>query len=324
MEADLNISLNGFQSEDDANKVGHLALEIIRTLEKRENLNISKLKSILISYDFQSALDSIASKFNYKSDVTYTNTNQAQAVGKVLSNIGNNGTYSEHAIILDVNFFAGYILADFSLEAEFISPIIHKLHHELVHIHERNILKNLDVSMSVGGYDDALLMLATSAWSEYLANYMSSSTATKNCIDGTLLTFESALKEVPDELIDLIYKYQTGQVELGDMFQTVKSGISLLCNLCAYSFGYIHGIKIDTKKHYPSLHELLDKTDLSQILLPLAEALDSLTGRLSNDGIGNYRDFDSVQQCIENVYLYFGLRLERTGENKLDLYVHVG
>jgi hypothetical protein len=324
METDLNISLNGFQSEEDANKVGHLALDIMKTLEERENLNISKLKTVLISYDFQEALDSIASKFNYKSDVVYTNTSQAQAIGKVLSNTGENGTYSEHAIILDVNFFAGYILADFSLEAEFISPIIHKLHHELVHIHERNILKNLDVSMSIGGYDDALLMLATSAWSEYLANYMSSSTATKSCVDGTLLTFENALKEVPDELNSLIYKYQIRQVELGDMFDTVKSRISLLCNLCAYSFGYIHGLNIETKKYSSSLHDLLEKSDLSEVLLSLTEALRDLQGCLANGGINNYQDFGAVQECIQNVYLYFGLRLERTGENKLDLYVHVG
>ncbi|MBL4898977.1 MAG: hypothetical protein JKX76_04915 [Colwellia sp.] len=323
MEADFNISVNGFKSEDDAKKVGQLVLDIIRALEERENLNISKLKLVLISYDFQAALESIASKYNYKSSVTYTNTKQAQAVGKVLSKLGDNGTYAEHAIILDVNFFAEYILADFSLDAEFISPIIHKLHHELVHIHERNIIKKLDVSLSIGSYDDALLMLATSAWSEYLANYMSSSTATENCISETLLTFEKTLDEIPNELSNLIYKYQTRQVNLEDMFQTVKSGISLLCNMCAYSFGYIHGTEIETKKYSPSLHELLENSDLSGSLLSLAEALGDLLDCLNNEGINNYQDFDKVQQCIENVYLDFGLRLERSGEDKLGLYVHV-
>lgn len=69
------------------------------------------------------------------------------------------------------------------LKEEGYLAVIHRIHHELVHVHEKNLLTCLAQNFTVNEYGSALLISATRAWSEYLANYMSSGSAPQETID---------------------------------------------------------------------------------------------------------------------------------------------
>ncbi|GLS89088.1 hypothetical protein GCM10007916_01550 [Psychromonas marina] len=323
MENDLNISLQGFNNEDDAQKIGNLALEVIKALETEHQLNIVKLKKVVVSFDFPSALAQIAEEFNHQSLPTFTDSKQAIAIAQLLSKPADNGRLSEYALVLSISFFSEIITTDGAISFDNIAPIIHRIHHELIHVHEHNE-NSLDNSKIIDDYDDALLMTGKRAWSEYLANYMSSSTATDDCIHDVLNTLETVLSEVPIEIEDLVYRYQIKLLPLAEMHYKVTERIKLIANMYGYAQGYIQALDIDMEAHFPKLQHLQSSSKLASPLSDLGEAIDSIKAKFEEHGLDHYNDFNSATSAIAEMYSAFGLRIERNAKPNTGLYVHVG
>lgn len=85
LETNFEITLEGFATEEEANNIGRFTLEAIRALNNNLNLEISKLKCIVISYNFSEALQKITSTYQHKSPSSYTNSELREGAGAPLT-----------------------------------------------------------------------------------------------------------------------------------------------------------------------------------------------------------------------------------------------
>lgn len=325
LEPDLSVSLDGFTSEKDATYLGSNVLSVVKVLHQHHHLNISKLRKIVVCWDFPLALQKVKAEYNHESPVLYTNSKQATALGQLVSKTGSDGLCSEYTLVLSVNFFAEWFDENgvVVINDNFL-PIIHRLHHELVHVHERNTLTGLDQSFRVNVYDDAILISATRAWSEYLANFVSSPTAHKEAVDGFLEQFETVLNEVPSEIDSFVLDYLNNKITLDVMFQETKKRVKLIINSYAYALGYIHGIDIDLQEHFPTWEKALAESKLNDSLSYLGDSFDRLMEKYKGNKIDSYSDFDEASAAVNSVFKAFKLNLVRTDAvNGSDLYIYV-
>ena len=319
MENDLIISLQGFSDENTAKLIGNFTSTIIKELEKEYKLNISKLKKILITYDFDKALDEIAKEYGYKSS-SYTNNEHVTAIAQLQPKLDSKGLYSEFTLVLSIAFFYELFNKDGSISSfDNISNIIHMMHHELIHVHEINECK-FDAGKLVYEYDNAILMTSTRSWSEFLANYMSSKTATPEIIKKDLNTLETVLIKVPKEIESFVKEYKTGSLSLNDMYFNVVQKIKLIANSYGYAFGYISALEISPELYPSSLSDLLEKTKLGLLLKELGKYFLELTNIFNQGNLSDYNIFENANKTVLSIYKLFGLSLERQDKQ---LYVHV-
>lgn len=318
MGNNLVISAQGFSDENTANIIVNFTAILIKELVKQNKLNISKLKRVLITYDFESSLADIAKEYGHKSS-SFTNSKQAVAIAQLLPKLTDNGLYSEFTLVLSVGFFYDLFNKDGSISFDHASNIIHMMHHELIHIHEINESK-FDAGKLIDGYDEAILMASTRSWSEFLANYMSAKTATTESIKMQLSILESALIDVPKEIEVSINKYKTGLLSLNDMYLDVKERIKLIVNLYGYAFGYISALEIEPELYPSSLLDLLENSKLSSLLKKLGESFLELKDIFYQGKLSDYEMFENANKTIHNIYKLFGLTLDRQQET---LYIHV-
>ncbi|ELX8651118.1 hypothetical protein SK983_004199 [Vibrio vulnificus] len=322
MEPDFMISLEGFSSESDANSIGNTVMYAVRTLHQQYQLDISGLKRILISTDFGSALASVTKGYGHVSSSSYTKSKQATAIAQLVTK----GAKEEFTLVLGMDFFFEWFNSDGNLEISEsnLSAVLHRIHHELIHIHEKNVLTQLDSSRLVDNYDDALLMSATRAWSEYLANLKSANSAPDETIKSFLEQFHMIIKEVPDEITSLVLKYQNRMIPLDQMYIEVKARIKLITNSYAYAFGYVDAFDIDLDSYFPEIVHSLKGSKLSKTLFQLGESLKGVTELYEQELISSYEDFNQITKVIDNMFKMFGLTLERTfSEAGTGLYIHV-
>lgn len=326
LDPDLNIALEGFATKDDANCLGNNALLAAKVLAEHHELDISKLKKVVITYDFASALQKVTSEYNHRLPSSFTNSKQSTAIGQLVSKIGSDGLCIEYTLVLSVNFFVEWFNEDgtVAVDKDRLPPVLHRLHHELVHVHEKNTLTCLDQGLRVNAYDEALLLSATRAWSEYLANFMSSPSAPKETIDCFLENFQTVLNEVPSEIDSFVWNYMNRKISLDAMFFEVKQRVKLIVNSYAYAIGYVHAININLQEYLPNLANAISNSKLKHSLADLSNALESLTERYKNNKLDDYEDFSDVSAAIDSIFKAFGLTLEHTdGANGSDLYIHV-
>ncbi|HAY0208792.1 TPA: hypothetical protein JS275_004100 [Escherichia coli] len=326
LETDFKITLEGFATEQEANNIGNFTLEAIRALTKNLNLDISKLKCVIVSYNFSEALQKVTSSYQHKSPSSFTNSKQGAAVGQLVTKIGNDGLCEEYTLVLSIDFFvelfndAGFL----KLKEEGYLAVIHRIHHELVHVHEKNLLTCLAQNFTVNEYGSALLISATRAWSEYLANYMSSGSAPQETIDLFLENLDTVVNEVSDEIEKLIWGYKYGNISLNDMYLEVKKRIRLIINSYAYAMGYVHSLNINIKEYDPKLSLTLSNSKIRYQLSELGIAFQNLYGKFNDQHITGFGDFREITIIIDEIFKQFGLVLECpdwSGDG--ELYIHV-
>lgn len=326
LETDFKITLEGFATEQEANNIGNFTLEAIRALTKNLNLDISKLKCVIVSYNFSEALQKVTSSYQHKSPSSFTNSKQGAAVGQLVTKIGNDGLCEEYTLVLSIDFFVE-LFNDGSflkLKEEGYLAVIHRIHHELVHVHEKNLLTCLAQNFTVNEYGSALLISATRAWSEYLANYMSSGSAPQETIDLFLENLDTVVNEVSDEIEKLIWGYKYGNISLNDMYLEVKKRIRLIINSYAYAMGYVHSLNINIKEHDPKLSLTLSNSKIRYQLSELGIAFQNLYGKFNDQHITGFGDFREITIIIDEIFKQFGLVLECpdwSGDG--ELYIHV-
>lgn len=317
------ISLEGFGNEADANSLGNTVMSIVRALYEKHQLDLTNLKLILISYDFPNALKRVTEEYNHTSPSSYTNSKQARAIAQLITK----GAREEFTLVLSIEFFFEWFNKDgkFELTEDNIHFVLHRIHHELIHVHEKNVLNRLDYSLLIDQYDDALLMSATRSWSEYLANFNSAYSAPEETVTLFLEQLDSVIKEVPNEIETLVLQYQYKLIPLDEMYLAVKDRIKLIANSYAYAFGYVDALGIDLNDNFPELSQNLVECKLSDVIHQLEVSFRALTKLYDEGAIENYDAFDEVVKVIDNMFKCFGLTLERTqDENGTGLYIHVG
>lgn len=326
LETNFKITLEGFATKEEANNIGNFTLEAIRVLTNNLNLEISKLKCVVISYNFSEALQKVTSTYQHKSPSSFTNSKQGAAVGQLVSKIGNDGLCEEYTLVLSIDFFVE-LFNDGSflkLKEEGYCAVIHRIHHELVHVHEKNLLTCLAQNFTVNEYGSALLISATRAWSEYLANYMSSGSAPQETIDLFLENLDTVVNEVSDEIEKLIWSYKLDNISLNEMYLEVKKRIRLIINSYAYAMGYVHSLNINIEEYDPKLALTLSNSKIRYQLSELGIAFQNLYGKFNDQHITGFDDYREITIVIDEIFKQFGLVLECPNwSGDCELYIHV-
>lgn len=326
LENDFKITLEGFATEEEANNIGNFTLEAIRALSKKLNLEISKLKCVVISYNFSEALQNVTSSYLHKSPSSFTNSKQGAAVGQLVSKIGSNGLCEEYTLVLSIDFFVELFNDGSFLKfnEEGYPAVIHRIHHELVHVHEKNLLTCLDQKFTVNEYGDALLISATRAWSEYLANYMSSRTAPQETINLFLENLDTVVNEVSDEIEKFIWSYKNDNISLDMMYLEAKKRIKLIINSYAYAIGYVHYLDININEYNPKLALTLSTSKINNQLSELGVAFENLYDKFNDQHINGFDDYREITVAIDGIFKQFGLVLECPDwSSNSGLYIHV-
>lgn len=323
MEPDLNIKLEGFYREDVANQLGQIVFGIVQAFNEHSTLNLSKLKEIVVSCDFASSLQNATTKYNHESPSSFTKSKQGAAVGQLVSKISPEGLYAEYTLVLAIDFFVELFneQGEIDCNGDSIKPVMHRLHHELVHVHEKNTLTCLDPSLRINDYEDALMLTAYRAWSEYFANYISSSSAPQEVVEGFLKNLETVLKEIPDEIDTLVWDYKNRLISLDEMYAEVKKRVRLIANSCGYAYGYIDSLDINLNKYFLELTYQMSNSKINEPLESLVKGLKNLMERFEKNEISGYEDFNESSEAIDHIFRSFGLTLEWVNES--NLYIHV-
>ncbi|WP_404396295.1 hypothetical protein [Pseudoalteromonas phenolica] len=322
MEQDLMISLEGFASETDANSLGNAVMSAVRALDKQNQLDLTGLKRILITNDFASALKKVTEEYGHISPSSFTDSKQATAIAQLVTK----GANEEFTLVLGVDFFFEWFNSDHKCEIrdDNISVVLHRIHHELIHVHEKNVLTQLNASFLIDDYDDALLMSATRSWSEYLANLKSAPSAPDETIHLFLEQLNTIIMEVPSEIESLVFKYKCRLVLLDEMYIAVKARIKLISNSYAYAFGFVDAFGIDLAGNFPELTKSLKESKLSDTLHELGISFRVVTELYEQGLVESFDAFDEIVKVIDNMFKDFGLTLERTqSDSGAGLYIHV-
>jgi hypothetical protein len=312
LEPDFYVTVEGLKTNEEAQSIGNIVLEVTKTLSERFSLDISKLKRVLVSTDFGSALQRVVSEYNHTTPSSFTQSKQATAIGQVVTRLGSDGTNEEYTLVLSINFFIELFddKGNLFVNKSTISSIVHRLHHEIVHVHEKNTLTCLQKYFRVNEYGDVLLVSATRVWSEYLANFISSKTASNEIVDDFLKNLEVVINDVPKEVDDYVLSFQKKQIMLDEMYVEVKKRVRLIINSFGYAIGYIHGLNINIDEYYPELAVSISNSKLNQPLNNLTHSLTQLLEKYNNNEIKDFDDFTNIATSIEGVFDAFGITIE--------------
>jgi hypothetical protein len=180
MESDLQITVKGLP-EDSANMIGNTVLAVVRTLERAdEKLDLRRMHRIVVAKDFAGELAELSAATASGNPITHTDEEYAVAVAKVMA-LPSDEDY-EIVPIVSADYAAELTLEDTEgSHSELLRMALHGLHHELCHVHDNNKLIDafgtLLLRHCCSGKDIYIRPLAEACWSEYIADFLSSSTA---------------------------------------------------------------------------------------------------------------------------------------------------
>ncbi len=325
LEPDFSVSVEGSFEEGEAQSLGRFAFDVTKALAEGCKLDISKLKKIVISPNFAGALQKVTSEYNHKSASSFTQSKQATAAGQLVTKTGSDGQPEEFTLVLSTSFFIALFNEEgrYTVSEEGMKVALHLLHHELIHVHEKNTLNCLTGGFEINEYGDALLLSSTRVWSEYLANYMASTSAQKETVDEFLDNLLRVLSEVTLEIDELVLNYAERGMPLDEMFFEVKKRIKLIVNSYGYAIGYVHGIDIDLSIYFPELALALSVSKLNKPLSKLGDALRELMVKYKNNEIKGYDDFDEVSEAVDSTFNAFGLTLTCSDMTSSDAVLNI-
>ena len=254
MDANINIDVYGL-SEISSLLIAENILSIIKRFD---NLDLRRLHNIVITDELDKELSLGSSSFrNFSDSLAYA---RVVVVPK--------DDDFELVIIIRTDFSVNLIEENVnSMNHSKYLNALHVLHHELCHVHDYNqridIFKEKFLQTHTDGKDILLYPLAELCWSEYMANYMSSSSAKKcDMPKDVIASFETLLRETRIQIDTQIETFRTDN-DIKSLLLFVKANISNLIKSASYVLGYTHGMQKDLYSINPQLHELLRESYFS-------------------------------------------------------------
>lgn len=318
LESGLQIIIKGVP-EKLANDIGNAVAGAVKGFKKADrDLDLRRMHRIVLTADFAGELAELSRATVSGTPITHTDEDYAIAVAKVLILPRD----EEYEIVLVVNANVAAALVPKNQEdysSEGFRTVLHLLHHELCHVHDDNkkidAFHGLMLRYSYEGKDKYIRPLAEGCWSEYIANFMSSSTTDEGWVADMAGSLADAIgrtkRELDREILE--YRYDGNLEHLLDYFQ--RHGVLLIIT-AARNLGYLDGLRI-------SLEELS------------AEAFDSLTGSYFEptwnvmqsalrkmrstypDGWNDLSIYDGLADVLEDYYAVMGFNLSSTEEGQI-------
>lgn len=295
---DVKISINGL-SKEKANKIIDAFLDIFNIFNF---LDLRRFSSLLVSDKFEKDIAQISldNKIIMKNKFLEKNNTHA-----VVLTIKKDNDF-ETLLILKSSFAINLIKNEKNVMR--YKDALHIVHHELAHIHDNNkkIDSRINLLLSKRSYlIQSFYPICELLWSEYIANYISSSSAKKSVypfvMAQRLISQISSKEKIIKEII-LKAKNNLGKNERKE----ISMHINILFKTSAYLLGYLHGMKITLNQLDNSLDEKMNKSYFKSIWNLLSYELYSIR----KDYPACFRNetvFDSFSLLIESTYNKMGL-----------------
>lgn len=297
---DLNIRINGFNDEN-SSQIIDLVSKIFKEFS---SLDLRRLSFVLITTEFEKEVKTLT-----KQHSPFTNNHlRTISIAKVLTQKKENDF--EMILVLSSTILTQLLKND--------KNSIHIIHHELGHIHDNNkkidIFKELMLHQHYQGIDSITFPLAENCWSEYMANFISSSSAKELELPKKIATsFGETIKEVEFNLKTEVLAYQSNR-NRDDLLYSMKHHVEFLLKSASYVLGYMHGLNL-------RLVELSDEADYILETSYFKEMWDVLEYELTtmhevySYGWVSIEIYRNLAISIESFLHHFGLILKED-ENK--------
>lgn len=240
---DLKISINGFEKKEAKDLIDSL-LDIFALFV---NLDLRRFSTLIVSDAFDDEISKITTRSTLVMKNKFLLNNNTHAM--VLTLVKDD-TY-EMVLVLKSCFALNLIRNE-------KNPIrykdaIHIVHHEFAHIHDINkkidAKKDFSFKKSVG-INEIFYPIAELCWSEYIANYISSASATKSAYP--LKMAQKLINLIKNSNLELLLKESKKDLN-DDVLKKISSEINALLKTSSYLLGYLHGFKISLDELDPNL-----------------------------------------------------------------------
>ena len=315
MEPNINVTIRGID-ENLANSIGHVMGDAVATLEDFEvKIDLRRMYRIVVTTDFAGELSNMSG--NVTSGEFQTHTDEEYAVGvaqvRVLPLDGN----FEFVPVIDAQIAANLVQDnEEGYKSDEFKTSLHLLHHELCHVHDYN--KKLDAIEIVhpdNAKDGFLLSPSNYAWSEYIANYLSCATVTKNSIEMTSENLIGAIERTKDEINNEICNYRI-HGDLDCLVGLFRRHGHFLIKSAAYMLGYIDGLGKPHKGLDIKSYEVLTGSYFEKTWNEMHDALRAMKEAYPHHwkDIGIY---DQLNGVMESYYFDMGMILSSTSDGQL-------
>ena len=188
----ISLSMRGFASEEDANRIGNKVAGYVRTLSRA--IDLSRLDGLTIAYDYDAALAELDRGVAGLRTLTRSNDDQLIGVGMAPA-VLRDGCVRVH-IVLNAAYVEGIDDDAGEQTSEAFDDALYLLAHECAHVavtaQKDRTLPNLILQHSVSGYEEAIFTQVNEVcWEEYAACRLSAPFGR-----GRLISYEEGLRGV--------------------------------------------------------------------------------------------------------------------------------
>ncbi len=245
---DLKLQINGIADSDSDT----LANTIIELLERFNDLDLRRLDSIIVTQNFERDIESLTTTKNAHFKNRYIN--KKKTLAKVLTLPFENDF--KFVLVMDSSF-AQNLLNRVDNTMPYVDAV-HVFHHELGHIHDNNNkidkFKDQMQHSKYEGKNSILYPIAEVCWSEYIANFLSASSAKESMLPELVAnSFEVDIKQREQNIKTEVMAFKTNKTRT-DLLHSMRDDIENLLKTASYVIGYMHGMN-------KSLEELSYDTD---------------------------------------------------------------
>lgn len=309
----LNIKINGL-NDNTSLKVVDAITDII---EQFSYLDFRRFENIIITSHFQRDIESLTSSNKSVFKNMYIASNDTLAV--VLT-VPKNDDF-ELVLVIKSNFITNIIKDP---EEQGYKDALHILHHELAHIHDNNkkidIFKDLMKTSSYHGIDSIIYPIAEECWSEYIANYISASSAVETDFPHQMAkTLISKINETSFNIKTQLLAFKINKQRTDLLFISIEQVKSLI-KTAAYLQGYLHGFGMTLEELDYDADYDLECSYFKDIWEAMQFELHSIK-QIYPDGIININIYKNLASYIEGFYNQMGIVFVK--ENSGEIQIHL-
>ena len=319
MEADLQIIFKGLSSEQ-GKAIADELTAILYYLDREKGFDFRRLHRIIVTNDYAGELTVLLAGRSSGDVVTHTNEEYAQGVAQAIPLRLNDGF--ELVLVFDADYVS-LLTAERQDGGELPDNfrfIWHLVHHEFAHIHDYN--KRIDALPleipQAKGKETVLVPLASTCWGEYIANYLSASTADPMSISGMTESLTAAITRTKKEFDKEIIAFRWGH-DIDRLFNGFNRHGWFLVKTASYVLGYVDGLKTPLAELSADAAEALAGSYFEPTWNAMHEALTEIREEYPE----NWKALDPLIQALENYYDDMGLVLFTTREGECHFDVPV-
>jgi hypothetical protein len=315
----VTISLTGFASEDDAQRLGEIIREYLMFFGKI--MDLSGLSRVWVVYDYEGTLANLERGF--KTPNTLTPTKDEIGVGIAMTPAVLVDGVPQSVMVLNAFHMMALTQPDNEELKPYYLQMAYTLAHECGHVHD--LAKKMQsfpetwLSAKLSRYDGLLFGMADSCWSEYIASRLSA------LVSPIELTgqYESTFCEQLEKGIPAIRSYLREYRMHGDVSRALTECsyvVDKILTYASYLFGQLDGLGKSLDEGAPKAKAALEGYPEILVLINRLEselsALHGIYGKWPG-----FEVFEPLKTIALNLFSEIGLEIEQRGYT--DLYVKI-